>query len=95
MARFTGGLAALLLALAASFAPAPVRAAQAHIEAWNQNCAAYHFAAYPQSAQTTFGSAYSGSNFSADLAALQGIVCLMPTQPWEHDDLLNATLINQ
>jgi hypothetical protein len=63
--------------------------------AWNTYCGVYNFAPYPQSSATTFAQAYSGSNLSADFAAIKAAVSssVQVANPGAgYDDLLNASL---
>jgi len=64
---------------------------------WNTVAGLYNFMPYPQSPTATFGSAYFGSNFAADSAAITAAVnaSLTAARPTVgQGDLMNATLLN-
>jgi len=67
--------------------------------AWNQFASQYHFAGYPQSARTTVGQAYSGSDYNADINGIcedMSEVLASPVFPPDGpEDVLNAWIDSQ
>lgn len=89
----------ITLAIVALAMMVTMASASATGSAWNQFAAAYHFDSYPQSARTTVGQAYHGSNYASDINGICGDmskVLVSPVEPPDGpDDVLNAWIESQ
>lgn len=66
-------------------------------DTWNTLCTTYHFESYPQGPGATFGDAYFGNNYKADILGItvhMNQILVVDVPPPLVDDMLDYHVVN-